>query len=66
MPNTGKETLAQGEEAQKLPYRINPRRNTVKHILIELTNIKCKEKNIKIHKGKSTNSIQGYPHKDDS
>ncbi|MCP4111491.1 MAG: hypothetical protein GY749_39175, partial [Desulfobacteraceae bacterium] len=27
-PNTGKETV---QEAQRVPYRINPRRNTPRH-----------------------------------
>ena len=39
-----KETLTQVEEAQRIPYKINPRRNTARHILIELTKIKHKEK----------------------
>ena len=33
-------TLVQG--AQRLPYRINPRRNMPRHILIKLTKIKYK------------------------
>ena len=36
-PNMGNETL---EEAQRIPHRINPRRNTARHILIKLTKIK--------------------------
>ena len=39
----GKETLTQVEEAQRIPYKINPRRYT-SHKLIELTKIKFKEK----------------------
>ena len=62
-PNMGKEIGTQLQEAQRVPYRINPRRNTPRHILIKLTKIKHKEKNIKISKGKSTNNIQGNPHK---
>ena len=46
-PNMGKETLTQVEEAQRIPYRINPRRNTARHILIKLTKIKHKEKTLK-------------------
>ena len=44
-----------------MPYRINPRRNTPRHILIKLSKIKYKEKNIKSSKGKATNNIQGSP-----
>ena len=31
-PNMGKEPLTQIQEAQKVPYKINPRRNTPRHI----------------------------------
>ena len=34
-----------------------------RHILIKLPKIKYKEKNIKSSKGKTTNNIQGNPHK---
>ena len=33
-PNIGKEIVNQVQEAQRVPYRINPRRNTPRHILI--------------------------------
>ena len=31
-PNMGKETANQVQEAQRVPYRINPRRNMPRHI----------------------------------
>ena len=34
--NMGKEIFNQVQEAQRVPYRINPRRNTPRHILIKL------------------------------
>ena len=40
----GKEIVNQVQEVQRDPYRINPWRNTPKHILIKLTKIKYKEK----------------------
>ena len=43
-PNMGKEIVNQVQEAQRGPYRINPRRNTVRHVLIKLSKIKYKEK----------------------
>ena len=43
-PNMGKEPLTQIQEAQRVPYKINPRRNTPRHILIKLTKIKAKRK----------------------
>ena len=42
-PNMGKEIVNQVQEAQRVPYRINPRRNTPRHILIKLSKIKNKE-----------------------
>ena len=46
-PNIGKEIVNQVQEVQRVPYRINPRRNTPRHILIKLSKIKYKEKIIK-------------------
>ena len=65
-PNMGKEIVNHVQEAQRLPNRINPRRNTPRHILIKLSKIKYKEKNIESNKGKETNNIQGNPHKANS
>ena len=48
----GKEIVTQIQEAQRVPYKINLRRNTPRHILIKLTKIKFKKKNIKSSKGK--------------
>ena len=46
-PNMGKEPLTQIQEAQQVSYKTNSRRNTQRHILIELTKIKDKEKILK-------------------
>uniref|UniRef100_A0A8W4FJB2 LINE-1 retrotransposable element ORF1 protein n=1 Tax=Sus scrofa TaxID=9823 RepID=A0A8W4FJB2_PIG len=46
-PNMGKEPLTQIQEAQGVPYKINPRRNTPRHILTKLTKSKDKEKILK-------------------
>ena len=43
----GKEIVTQVQEAQRVPYRINPRRNRQRHILIKLSKIKYKEKILK-------------------
>ena len=43
-PNMGKEIVNQVQEVQRVPYRINPRKNTQRHILIKLSKIKYKEK----------------------
>ena len=46
-PNIGKEIVNQVQEAQRVPYRTNPRRNTPRHILIKLSKIKYKEQILK-------------------
>ena len=46
-PNMGKEIATQVQETQQVPYRINPRRNMPRHIVIKLTKIKDKEKLLK-------------------
>ena len=45
--NMRKETLTQVQKMQRVPYRINPRKTTSRHILIKLTKIKDKEKILK-------------------
>ena len=42
-----KEIVNLVQEAQRVPYRINPRRNRPRHILIKLTKIKHKERILK-------------------
>ena len=39
-PNIEKEIVNKVQEAQSVPYRINPRRNTPRHILIKVTKTK--------------------------
>ena len=42
--NKGKERVSQVQEAQRVQYRITPRRNMPRHILIKVAKIKYKEK----------------------
>ena len=46
-PNMEKEIVNQVQEVQRVPYRINPRRNMPRHVLIKLTKTKHKERIIK-------------------
>jgi len=46
-PNLEKKIINQVQEVQRVPYRINPRRNTPRHILIKLTKTKHKERILK-------------------
>ena len=43
-PNMETEIVNQVQEAQRVPFRINPRRNTPRHILIKLTKTKHTKK----------------------
>ena len=47
--------------SQRVPYRINPRRNTSRHILIKLTKIKHKEKILKAAREKQQVTYKGNP-----
>ena len=40
IPNMEKEIINQVQEAQRVPYRVNPRRNRPRHIIIKLTKMK--------------------------
>ena len=55
-PNMGKDIVSQVQEGQRVPLRINPRKNMLRHILIKLTKIKDKERILK-----TTSNIQGNP-----
>ena len=50
-PNMGKEIATQVQEVQRVPGRINPRRNTPRHIVIKLAKLK-QEKLLKATRGK--------------
>ena len=45
--NMGKEIVRQVQEAQRVPGRVNPSRNTPRHIVIKLTKIKDRDKILK-------------------
>ena len=60
-PNMGKEIVNQVQEVQRVPYRINPRRNTPRHILIKLSKIKYKEQILKAAKEKQQVTRKGIP-----
>ena len=60
-PNMGKEIVNQVQEAQRVPYRINPRRNTPRYILTKLSNIKYKEKILKAARERQQITYKGIP-----
>ena len=59
--NMGMEIVNQVQEGQRVPYRINPRRNTPRHILIKLSKIKYKEKILKAAREKQQIKYKGIP-----
>ena len=58
-PNIEKEIVNQVQEAQRIPYRINPRRNMPRHILIKLTKTKDKERILKVAMEKQQTTYKG-------
>ena len=60
-PNMEKEIVNQVQEAQRVPYRINPKRNTPRHILIKLTKTKHKERRVKAAREKQQVAYKANP-----
>ena len=60
-PNMGKETVNQVQEAQRVPYKIKPRRNMPRPILIKLSKIKYQEKILKAARESSKLHIRESP-----
>ena len=58
-PNMEKEVVNQVQEAQRVPYRINPRRNMPRHILIKLTKTEHKERILKAVREKQQLTYKG-------
>ena len=57
----GKEIVNKVQETQRVPYRINPRRNTPRHILFKLSKITYKEKILKAAREKQQTTYKGIP-----
>ena len=56
-----KEMVSQVQEAQRVPYRINPRRNMPRHILIKLTKTNHKERILKAAREQQKVMYKGTP-----
>ena len=56
-----KEIFTQVREVQTVPNRINPRKNTPRHILIKITKIKFKEKILKAAREEQKITYKGIP-----
>ena len=55
------EIVNQVQEAQRVPYRINPRRNTPRQILVKLTRTRHKERILKETREKQQVTFKGNP-----
>ena len=61
-PNLAKEIDFQEiQEAQRVPEKLDPRRNTPRHIIITLAKIKEKERILKAAREKETVTYKGVP-----
>ena len=60
-PNVEKKIVNQVQEAQRVLYRTNPRRNTPRYILIKLTKIKYKGRILKATREKQQVTYKGNP-----
>ena len=49
------------QEAQRVPKKLDPRRNTPRHIIIKLHKIKDKERILKATRGKERVTYKGVP-----
>ena len=56
-----KEIVNQVQEAQRVPYRTNARRNTPRHTLIKVTKTKHKERILKATREKQQVTCKGNP-----
>ena len=54
-----KKIVKKVQEAQRVPYRINPRRNMPRHILIKLTKTKHQERKLKATREKQQVTYRG-------
>jgi len=59
--NMEKEIVNQVQEVQRVPYRINPRRNTPRHILIKLTKTEYKKRILKAAREKQQVTYKRSP-----
>ena len=61
-PNLAKEIDFQGiQEAQSIPKKLDPRRNTLRHSIITLPKMKDKERILKAGREKETVTYKGVP-----
>ena len=61
-PNLAKEIDFQGvQDTQRVPKKLDPRRNTPRHIIITFSKMKDKERILKAARGKESITYKGVP-----
>ena len=60
-PNLAKEIDMQVQEAERVPKKLDPRRNIPRHIIIKLSKTKDKEKILKAAREKERVTYKGVP-----
>ena len=61
-PNLAKEiNFQEVQEPQRIPKKLDSKRNTPRHIIIKLPKIKYKERILKAERGKETLTYKGVP-----
>ena len=61
-PNMAKETdFQEVQEARRVPKKLDPRRNTPRHIIITLPKMKNKERTLEAAREKDTVTYKGLP-----
>ena len=60
-PNLAKEIDMKVQKAQRIPNKLDPKRNTPRHIIIKLPDIKNKERILKAARGKERVTYKGLP-----
>ena len=60
-PNLVKKKVPQVQEAQRIPNKLDPKRPTLRHIIIKMTKLKDKERTLKVAREKQVITYKGAP-----
>ena len=61
LPKMMKKTNMQVQEAQRVPYKMDSKRSTPRHIIIKMPKVRCKEKILKAATEKQLVTYRGVP-----
>ena len=60
-PNLVKEKVTQFREAERVPNKLDPKRPTLRHIIIKMTKLKDKERTLKVAREKQVITYKKAP-----